>query len=115
MFISTQGVLETSGEDFENGSDVFEAIGGVLNEVAIEKSEDEIRKLCDQLLNTLRPNLCNGVSSSKDERKVLDAPVHMGSLMTSRSSSALDEASSIWIQKVEDNLVSIFFNAEKHY
>ena len=105
MTFSFQGVLETSCEDFENGSDVFEAIGGVLNEVATdEKSEDDIRQLCDQLLRTLRPNLSNGDSSKTSERKVLDAPVHMGSMLA--TDDTMDESSSIWIQKVEDNLVS---------
>ena len=37
------GVLETSYEDFESGEDVYEAIGGVLHEVASDKTEDDIK------------------------------------------------------------------------
>lgn len=40
------GVFESSSEDFSNGDDVFEAIGGLLQEVAIGKSEDDIRWNC---------------------------------------------------------------------
>ena len=45
-FSFLKGVLETSCEDFESGEDVFEAIGGVLQDVC-DKSENEIRKLCN--------------------------------------------------------------------
>lgn len=40
---AVSGVLETSCDDFESGEDVFEAIGSVLNEIAADKSELEIR------------------------------------------------------------------------
>ena len=99
-------MLETSGEDFESSDDIFEAIGGVLQEVANEKTEDDIKELCDLLLHTLKP-LSNG-NANKNGRKLLDAPVHLGSIST--STSAIDEnlGSNMWIQKVEDNLVSPF-------
>jgi len=97
-----ESVLETSGEDFESADDIFEAIGGVLQEVANEKTEDDIKELCDLLLHTLKP-LSNG-NANKNGRKLLDAPVHLGSIST--STSAIDEnlGSNMWIQKVEDNL-----------
>ena len=104
IFLSL-GVLETSGEDFESGDDIFEAIGGVLQEVANEKTEDDIKELCDLLLHTLKP-LSNG-NANNSGRKLLDAPVHLGAVTTA---NAIDEnlGSNMWIQKVEDNLVSAF-------
>ena len=108
------GVLETSAEDFESGDDIFEAIGGVLQEVANEKSEDDIKELCDQLLHTLNP-LSNG-NANNSGRKLLDAPVHLGATV---ATNAIDEnlGSNMWIQKVEDNLVSAlcFFSKKPTY
>ena len=43
LFLFTKGVLETSFDDFESGEDVYEAIGGVLQEVALDKTEDDIK------------------------------------------------------------------------
>lgn len=104
--------METSCEDFENGGDVFEAIGGVLQEVATNGiTEDEIKKLCDQLLHTLKPDIQNGTHATaemKNARKILDAPVQIGSIVASNANNGMDDTSSIWIQKVEDNLVRSF-------
>ena len=100
------GVLETSGEDFESADDIFEAIGAVLGEVANEKTEDDIKDLCDLLLHTLKP-LSNG-NAKNSGRKLLDAPVHMGAEV---AKNEIDEnlGGNAWIQKVESNLVSIYF------
>lgn len=98
-----ESVLETSCEDFESGEDVFEAIGGVLQDVC-DKSENEIRKLCNQLMNTLRPESVNsnGFTSNKNERKLLDAPVQMGSIAS--NDVVVDDAQSIWLKKDDDSL-----------
>ena len=74
-----------------------------MQEVANEKSEDDIKELCDQLLHTLKP-LSNG-NANNSGRKLLDAPVHLGATV---ATNAIDEnlGSNMWIQKVEDNLVS---------
>lgn len=102
-FSFLKGVLETSCEDFESGEDVFEAIGGVLQDVC-DKSENEIRKLCNQLMNTLRPESVNsnGFTSNKNERKLLDAPVQMGSIAS--NDVVVDDAQSIWLKKDDDSL-----------
>ena len=78
-FNNILGVLDTSIDDFESSDDVFEAIGGVLQEVANNQTEDDIKKLCDQLMHTLRPDhkLSNG-NSSVDKLKVLDNSVTLG-------------------------------------
>jgi len=96
-----ESVLETSGEDFESADDIFEAIGAVLGEVANEKTEDDIKDLCDLLLHTLKP-LSNG-NAKNSGRKLLDAPVHMGAEV---AKNEIDEnlGENMWIQKVESNL-----------
>lgn len=49
------GVLDCSGADFEDGEEVFEAIGGVLQEVSADcKNEEDIRDICLQMFNTLK-------------------------------------------------------------
>lgn len=37
------GVLENGIDDFQNTEDVYEAIGEVLQEISIDKTEDEIK------------------------------------------------------------------------
>ena len=100
------GVLETSGEDFESADDIFEAIGAVLGEVANEKTEDDIKDLCDLLLHTLKPLSNGNAKNSGSGRRLLDAPVHMGAEVAKND---IDEnlGENMWIQKVESNLVSI--------
>lgn len=49
------GVLDSGGADFEDGEEVFDAIGGVLQEVSADyKNEDDIRDICLQMFNTLK-------------------------------------------------------------
>lgn len=49
------GVLDSGGPDFEDGEEVFDAIGGVLQEVSADcKNEDDIRDICLQMFNTLK-------------------------------------------------------------
>ena len=43
LFGYIESVLETSGDDFEDGEDVFEAIGAILQEVDQNKTEDSIK------------------------------------------------------------------------
>ncbi|XP_046457203.1 ATP-binding cassette sub-family F member 3-like [Daphnia pulex] len=97
-----EGVLDV-GDDFQNSNEVYEAIGEVLHEVAANKGEDEIRKLCQQLLTVLKPDLVdgqqNGVHSSYNggERKLLNNPVMMSdaaSFMKENDGEA--PAASIW-------------------
>ena len=100
---SFSGVLEASCDDFESSEDVFEAIGGVLSEVS-DKSDSDLRKLCDQLMHLLKPNFQNG-SLNKQEHRKLDAAVTLGSIS---NDDIIDETQSLWISKVEDSLVSFF-------
>jgi ATP-binding cassette subfamily F protein 3 len=36
-------VLESGADEFENAEEVYEAIGAILHEVAVDKSENEIK------------------------------------------------------------------------
>ena len=53
-----ESILETSGDDFENEEDIFEAIGAVLQEVDQSKSENSIKHLCSKLICLLIIYLC---------------------------------------------------------
>ena len=54
-------------------------------------------------MNTLRPeSVTNGFTTNKNERKLLDAPVQMGSIAS--NDAAVDEAQSIWLKKDDDAL-----------
>lgn len=44
MFVDfISGILENSADDFEDGDEIYEAIGEILHEVAANKTEDEIK------------------------------------------------------------------------
>uniref|UniRef100_A0A8C1ZKL8 ATP-binding cassette sub-family F member 3 n=1 Tax=Cyprinus carpio TaxID=7962 RepID=A0A8C1ZKL8_CYPCA len=53
LFDYITAVLDSGGSDFEDGEEVFDAIGDVLQEVG-DKNEDDIRKICFQMFNTLQ-------------------------------------------------------------
>lgn len=44
ILFNYEGILESSKDDFEDGDEVYEAIGQVLHEVA-DKSENEVRSV----------------------------------------------------------------------
>lgn len=49
------GVLDSGAADFEDGEEVFDAVGGVLQEVsADDKNEEDIRDICGQMFNSLK-------------------------------------------------------------
>lgn len=49
------GVLDSGGADFEDEDEVFDAIGGVLQEVSADsKNEDDVKNICLQMYNTLK-------------------------------------------------------------
>lgn len=51
----TPGVLDSGGADFEDGEEVFDAVGGVLQEVSADsKNEEDVRDICLQMFNTLK-------------------------------------------------------------
>lgn len=38
-----EGILTGSADDFESGDDLYDAIGDLLHEIAVEKDEDDVR------------------------------------------------------------------------
>lgn len=48
-------MLDSGASDFEDGEEVFDAIGGVLQDVSADsKNEDDVRDICLQMFNTLK-------------------------------------------------------------
>lgn len=37
------GILESGADEFEDGNEIYEAIGEILHEVSANKSEDDIK------------------------------------------------------------------------
>lgn len=53
--VCVSGVLDSGGADFEDGEEVYDAIGGVLQGVSADsKNEDDVRDICLQMFNTLK-------------------------------------------------------------
>lgn len=61
------------------------------------------RNICDQLLQMLKPVRTAG--SRNGPTKVLNAPVHLGS-MAANLESRVDDIKSIWVMQRDDSLVS---------
>lgn len=66
------GVLSQSSEEFDSSEDIYEAIGEILHEVSSNKTEDEIRNLCDKFHAILKPE--NDRINQKNQR-TLDSPM----------------------------------------
>ncbi|KAK7063138.1 ATP-binding cassette sub- F member 3 [Halocaridina rubra] len=99
IFQYVEGVLNSS-EDFENGEDVYEAIGSLLIDAVGADKEGEIRKLCEQLGRNLV--LSNGTTATT-ERRILDAPVQLSEMAATMEME--DEAIvSVWSRERDDTL-----------
>uniref|UniRef100_A0AAY4B9Z2 ATP-binding cassette sub-family F member 3 n=1 Tax=Denticeps clupeoides TaxID=299321 RepID=A0AAY4B9Z2_9TELE len=91
-FLNTLGVLDSGATDFEDEEEVFDAIGGVLQEVSPDsKNEDDIRDICLQLFNTLKNNCHSG-----QKQVLLDAPVQLSQISS-------DTGEGIWMVKRPQN------------
>ncbi|CAD1477472.1 unnamed protein product, partial [Heterotrigona itama] len=95
-------ILDSSKDDFEDGDEVYEAIGQVLHEVA-EKPENEVRQICVKLLEMLKGNSNDGnVERRKNGvNKVLNAPVHLGT-MAATLEAQVEQIKSIWVTTRDD-------------
>jgi len=94
-----ESVLQNALDDFETEEDVYEAIGEVLQEVEADKTEDDVRDICVQVLNLLKPDAkkkTNGV------QKMLNAPVQLGELATTQGVEDTEDANSIWLKNSSD-------------
>lgn len=101
------GVLTSSADDFEDSGEIFDAVGEVLQEVANDKSEDDIKDVCQKLWGIMKPG-SNDSNVAKKENRVLEAPVHLKSL-SDNNDTDIGEIKSIWVTSRDDNLVSVSF------
>uniref|UniRef100_A0A6B2EDG5 ATP-binding cassette sub-family F member 3 n=1 Tax=Phlebotomus kandelakii TaxID=1109342 RepID=A0A6B2EDG5_9DIPT len=100
--------LMEGNDDFTAGSDVYDAVGEVLHELAREKSEEDIREICQLLYNKV--SLSGGNVYQKSERKILDAPVQLEE-MASRDVDTMKDINSIWM--IEKGAGNMKVNARK--
>ncbi|KAL1137978.1 hypothetical protein AAG570_009673 [Ranatra chinensis] len=101
MSYYVEGVLSNGIEDFEDSDDLYDAIGGILHEVAEGRSVDDIRDICDKLLDIMRVEC--GVKLKNGNTKVLNAPVHLGS-MAANLQDNVDNIKSIWMLQRDETL-----------
>ena len=100
-----QDVLATSGEDFEDGEQVFDALGGFLLEGQQDTndSEDDIKSLCQQLYGLLKGE--ENKDGASNGQVILNAPVQMGQLIQEQEQERnSDQQASIWLHKTDDVL-----------
>lgn len=102
LYSYIESVFQNSADDLENADDVYEAIGGLLQDITTDRSEDDIKDLCSRLIRLLRVDKNGSEVSSNGSTRILNAPVHLGAVVASLESDA-NEANSIWIHKIEDN------------
>ncbi|KAA0718458.1 ATP-binding cassette sub-family F member 3 [Triplophysa tibetana] len=97
VFDYITGVLDCSGSDFEDAEEVFDAIGGVLQEVG-DKNEDDIREICFQMFSTLHLTKCN----SGRQQVLLEAPVQLSQVSADAAAPA-EDVHGIWMIKRNQN------------
>lgn len=97
-----ESVLEMSGDDFENVDDVYEAVGEVLHEVEMDKTEDDIRKVCAKLLDMMKPDHAKNKKSNGSLQKMLNAPIQFGDLVTENTADSIDDPNSIWMKNSDE-------------
>uniref|UniRef100_V9IJ82 ATP-binding cassette sub-family F member 3 n=1 Tax=Apis cerana TaxID=7461 RepID=V9IJ82_APICE len=104
LYQYVEGILDSSKDDFEDGDEVYEAIGEVLHEVA-EKTENEVRQICVKLLEMLKGNSNDeNVERRKNGvNKVLNAPVHLGT-MAATLEAQVEQIKSIWVTTRDDGM-----------
>ncbi|XP_059618870.1 ATP-binding cassette sub-family F member 3 [Phlebotomus argentipes] len=95
-------------DDFATGSDVYDAVGEVLHELARDKSEDDIREICQLLYNKV--SLSGGNAYQGSEKKILDAPVQLEE-MANRDIDTMKDINSIWM--IEKGAGNMKVNARK--
>lgn len=95
--------MSSGSDDFETSEDIFEALGEILREVSVDKTDNDIKNLCDKFHSILRSE--NEAKNSKTG-KVLDAPIQLGQMSANLSEFDIENMTSIWIQQRNDVLVS---------
>ncbi|XP_066587051.1 ATP-binding cassette sub-family F member 3 [Prorops nasuta] len=102
LYQYVEGILDSSKDDFEDGNEIYEAIGEVLHEVA-EKPENEVRQICEKLLEMLKGSSNDGTEENRRNgvNKVLNTPVHLGS-MAAMLEAQVEQIKSIWVTTRDD-------------
>ena len=100
-----ESVLVTSGDDFENTEDLYEAIGEVLHELEEDKTDDDIRDICAQIMNLLKPEM-GSEKNTNGHLRMLDSSVHLGQLASAQGDAdgGGGEADSIWLKTGDEEL-----------
>ncbi|KAJ8974035.1 hypothetical protein NQ317_001823 [Molorchus minor] len=96
-----EGVLKNGADEFEDSEEVYEAVGEVLQEVSSDKTEEDIRDICNELLNILKPNKAK---TNNGPMKVLNAPIHLGSMVDNLDNN-IEDIKSIWVMQRDDSLM----------
>uniref|UniRef100_A0A0V0G5K9 ATP-binding cassette sub-family F member 3 n=1 Tax=Triatoma dimidiata TaxID=72491 RepID=A0A0V0G5K9_TRIDM len=103
LYQYVEGVLTNGIDDFEDSDELYDAVGGVLHEVGDGRSEDEIREICGRLLSLMRGEGTETNGENKNGNKVLNAPVHLGS-MAANLQENVEDIKSIWMMQRDDTL-----------
>lgn len=98
LFEYITGVLDSGGSEFEDAEEVFDAIGGFLQDVG-DKNEDDIREICFQMFNTLHLTKCN----SGKQQMLLEAPVQLSQVSADAAASSANDVHGIWMIKRNQN------------
>uniref|UniRef100_A0A069DVZ0 ATP-binding cassette sub-family F member 3 n=1 Tax=Panstrongylus megistus TaxID=65343 RepID=A0A069DVZ0_9HEMI len=103
LYQYVEGVLTNGIDDFEDRDELYDAVGGVLHEVGDGRSEDEIREICGRLLSLMRGEGTETNGENKNGNKVLNAPVHLGT-MAANLQENVEDIKSIWMMHRDDTL-----------
>ncbi|XP_044755620.1 uncharacterized protein LOC123314401 isoform X2 [Coccinella septempunctata] len=96
-----EDVLVNGVDDFESSDEVFDAIGEVLQEISRDKTESDIRNICDNLLNMLKPG--HTIETTQTVARILNTPVHLASMAASLENN-VEEVKSIWLMQRDESL-----------
>ncbi|XP_060605726.1 ATP-binding cassette sub-family F member 3-like [Ruditapes philippinarum] len=95
------GMLEDS-DVVASSDDMFEAIGPFFEQVDVNKTEDDIREICNRLYALIGKQDTVG-EVSNGPHKILDAPVHLGALIEDKKDKT-ESTGSIWMSKRDSTL-----------
>ena len=99
-----ESVLETCGDDFENTDDLYEAIGEVLHEMEVDKTEDDVKDICTQIMTLLKPDF-GSKKVLNGQLRMLDSSVQLGQLASSQvEADGGGEGESIWLKTGDEDL-----------
>lgn len=98
-----EGILESSVDDFNCSDQIFEAIGEFLLQSDDTKSETDIKSICETL-SKMKPISENGVSNGN---RVLDCPIHLGSVMAELDNASSRNNKSMWTVQKNNSLTEV--------